>query len=135
MEINQYENTNKNNISNISINLFIKKIAMDDLRTKYNLLYISFLQQYNIFLSLEIFIEKVINAFNYYKKMNSIEYPELINLLNTIILDEYKTIETNENLISKIKSLYKEIKDSEFLKDYLKEDTLNVYLVKMKNLI
>ena len=108
---------------------------MDDLRTKYNLLYISFLQQYNIFLSLEIFIEKVINAFNYYKKMNSIEYPELINLLNTIILDEYKTIETNENLISKIKSLYKEIKDSEFLKDYLKEDTLNVYLVKMKNLI
>ena len=129
LEINQYENTNKNNISNISINLFIKKIAMDDLRTKYNLLYISFLQQYNIFLSLEIFIEKVINAFNYYKKMNSIEYPELINLLNTIILDEYKTIETNENLISIIKSLYKEIKDSEFLKDYLKEDTLNVYFI------
>jgi len=129
LEINQYENTNKNNISNISINLFIKKIAMDDLRTNYNLLYISFLQQYNIFLSLEIFIEKVINAFNYYKKLNSIEYPELINLLNTIILDEYKTIETNENLISKIKSLYKEIKDSEFLKDYLKEDTLNVYFI------
>ena len=88
LEINQYEKTNKNNISNISINLFIKKIAMDNLRTKYNLLYISFLQQYNIFLSIEIFIEKVINAFNFYKKTNSIEYPELINLLNNIILDK-----------------------------------------------
>ena len=129
LEINQYEKTNKNNISNISINLFIKKIAMDNLRTKYNLLYISFLQQYNIFLSIEIFIEKVINAFNYYKKINSIEYPELINLLNTIILDKYKTIEKNENLMATIKSLYKEIKDSEFLKDYLKEDTLNVYFI------
>lgn len=129
LEINQYEKTNKNNISNISINLFIKKIAMDNLRTKYNLLYISFLQQYNIFLSIEIFIEKVIKAFNFYKKTNSIEYPELINLLNTIILDKYKTIEKNENLMAKIKSLYKEIKDSEFLKDYLKEDTLNVYFI------
>ena len=129
LEINQFENTNKNNISYISLNLFIKKIAMDNLRTKYNLLYRSFLQQYTIFLSIEIFLEKVINAFYYYKKVNSIEYPELINLLNVIILDKYKSLEKNEILMFKFKSFYKEIKDSEFLKDYLKEDTLNVYFI------
>ena len=129
LEINQFENSNKNNISYISLNLFIKKIAMDNLRTKYNLLYRSFLQQYTIFLSIEIFLEKVINAFYYYKKVNSIEYPELINLLNVIILDKYKSLEKNEILMFKLKSFYKEIKDSEFLKDYLKEDTLNVYFI------
>ena len=130
LEINMFEGTkDKNNISYISINLFIKKIAIDNLRAKYNLLYCSFLHQYTIFLSNEILLEKIINAFYYYKKVNSIEYPELINLLNTIILNKYDIIRNNENLISKLKSLYKEIIDAEFLKDYLKEDTLNVYYI------
>ena len=130
LEINMYEGTkDKNNISYISINLFIKKVAMDNLRTKYSLLYRSFIHQYNIFLSNEIFIEKIINAFYYYKNTTSIEYPELINLLNIIILNNYNLIRNNNNLISKLKTFYKNIKDAEFLKDFLKEDTLNVYYI------
>lgn len=128
-EINQFENKNKINISNISVNLFIKKIAIDNLRTKYNLLFRSFLQQYHIFLSIEIFIEKIINAFYYYKKENSNKYPELINLLNIIVLDKYELMKKNENLMSKLKLFYKEIKDDDFLKNSLKEDTLNVYFI------
>ena len=130
LEINMYEGTkDKNNISYISINLFIKKVAMDNLRTKYSLLYRSFIHQYNIFLSNEIFIEKIINAFYYYKNTTSIEYPELINLLNIIILNNYNLIRNNNNLISKLKTFYKNIKEAEFLKDFLKEDTLNVYYI------
>ena len=134
IEINQFENANTDNIniyniSNISINLFIKKIAMDNLRLNYNLLFKSFLEQYHIFLQIDIFIEKIINSFYYYKKKNSIEYSELINMLNIIILDKYKSIEQNEYLISKLKDLYKEIKNASFLKDFMKEDTLNVYFI------
>ena len=102
---------------------------MDNLRLNYNLLFKSFLEQYHIFLQIDIFIEKIINSFYYYKKKNSIEYSELINMLNIIILDKYKSIEQNEYLISKLKDLYKEIKNASFLKDFMKEDTLNVYFI------
>ena len=128
-EINQFENTKKNNIASISINLLIKKIAMDNLRTNYNLLYKSFLQQYKIFISLEIFIEKIIKAFYFYKKVNSIEYLELINLLNNIIANEYSSIVQNEKLMTKLKELYQLIKDNKEIKNPLKEDFLNVYFI------
>jgi hypothetical protein len=130
IEINFFEKTsNKNNISYISLNLFIKKIAQDHLRTKYFLLYKSFLEQFSIFLSINIFIEKIINAFYYYKKQTSKEYPELINLLNNIISNKYNLIKDDKNIITKLKNLYKEIKNASWLKDYLKQDTLNVHYI------
>ena len=128
-EINKFENTNKNNISYISIDLLIKKIALEDLRTKYNMLYKSFLEQFSIFLSVDIFTEKIMNAYYYYKNNNSISCPELINLLNIIILNKFSLIEKNEKLISKLKKLYKEIKDDNSLINSIKEDTLNVYFI------
>ena len=129
VEINQFENTKKNNIASISINLLIKKIALDNLRTNYNLLYISFLQQYNIFISLDIFIEKIMKAFYYYKKVNSIGCLELINLLNNIIVNEYSLISQNEKLMTKLQELYQLIKDNTNMKDFLKEDFLNVNFI------
>ena len=127
LEINNYTHTkDKNNLSNISLNMLIKKIAKDNLRTKYSFLYKSFLEQFNIFLSANIIIEKIINAFYYYKKESSIEYPELINLLNNIISKTYNTIKNNSEIITKLKKLYNEIKNATWLKDYLKEDTLNI---------
>ena len=127
LEINNYIHTkDKNNISNISLNLFIKKIAKDNLRIKYSLLYKSFLEQFSIFLSVDILIEKIINAFYYYKKESSIEYEELINLLNNIVSNKYNIIKNNFAIIIKLKNLYEEIKDALWLKGYLKEDTLNV---------
>ena len=83
----------------------IKKIALEDLRTKYNMLYKSFLEQFSIFLSVDIFTEKIMNAYYYYKNNNSISCPELINLLNIIILNKFSLIEKNEKLISKLKKL------------------------------
>ena len=130
LEINNFENTkNKNNLSYISLNLFIKKIAQDNLRTKFSLLYKSFLEQFSIFLSVKIFIEKLINAFYFYKKETSQEYPELINLLNKIISNKYQSIRDDKNIITKLKQLYKEIIDATWLKDYLKQDTLNIQYI------
>ena len=127
LEINFYTNTkNKNNISNISLNLFIKKIAQDNFRTKYSLLYNSFLEQFSIFLKISIFIEKIINAFNFYKKENSQEYPELINLLNNIISNKYKLIKEDKDIITKLKNFYTEINNKPWLRDYLKQDTLSI---------
>ena len=127
LEINNYTHIkDKNNLSNISLNLFVKKIAKDNFRTKYSFLYKSFLEQFSIFLSANVIIEKIINAFYYYKKESSIEYPELINLLNNIVSKTYNTIKTNSEIITKLKNFYNEIKKASWLKDYLKEDTLNV---------
>ena len=127
LEINNYTNIkNKNNIDYISLNLFIKKVAKENLRTKYSLLFRSFLEQFSIFLSTDIFIEKIINAFFYYKKESSYEYGELINLLNNIVCRKYNIIKANKDILKKLKNFYGKIKKSECLKDYLKEDTLNV---------
>ena len=127
LEINYYTHTkDKNNISNISLNLFIKKIAKENLRVNYSLLYKSFLEQFSIFLSTDILIEKIINAFYYYKKELSNEFPELINLLNNIVSRKYNLIKNNSEIITKLKNLYSEIKNAPYLIGYLKQDTLSV---------
>ena len=127
LEINYYTHIkDKINISNISINLFIKKIAKDNLRNNYSLLYKSFLEQFSIFLPTNIIIEKIINAFYFYKKQTSNEYSELINLLNNIVSNKYNLIKNNSEIITKLKYFYSEIKNSPYLIDYLKQDTLSI---------
>jgi hypothetical protein len=127
LEINHYAKLkDKNNISNISLNLFIKKIAKNNLRNVYHLLYESFLEQFSIFLSTNILIEKTINAFNYYKEKESKEYPELLNLLNNIVSKKYKLFENDSDIIKKLRNFYHGIQNQPWLKDYLKQDTLNI---------
>ena len=127
LEINYYTHTkDKTNISSMSINLFIKKIAKDNLRNNYSLLYKSFLEQFSIFLPTNIIIEKIINAFYFYKKETSNEYSELINLLNNIVSNKYNIIKNNSEIITKLKKFYSEIKNASYLIDYLKQDTLSV---------
>ena len=127
LEINHYAKLkDKNNISNISLNLFIKKIAKNNLRNVYHLLYESFLEQFSIFLSTNILIEKTINAFNYYKEKESKEYPELVNLLNNIVSKKYKLFENDSDIIKKLSNFYHGIQNEPWLKDYLKQDTLSI---------
>ena len=127
LEINHYAKLkDKNNISNISLNLFIKKIAKNNLRNAYHLLYESFLEQFSIFLSTNILIEKTINAFNYYKEKESKEYPELVNLLNNIVSKKYKLFENDSDIIKKLSNFYHGIQNEPWLKDYLKQDTLSI---------
>ena len=127
LEINHYAKIkDKNNISNISLNLFIKKIAKSNLRNAYHLLYESFLEQFSIFLSTNILIEKTIHAFKYYKEKESKEYPELLNLLNNIVSKKYNLLENDSDIIKKLSNFYHEIQNEPWLKDCLKQDTLNI---------
>lgn len=127
LEINHYTKLkDKNNISNVSLNLFLKKIAKSNIRKVYHLLYESFLEQFSIFLSANILIEKTINAFNYYKEKESKEYPELLNFLNNIVSKQYKLIENDPNIIKKLSDFYHGIQNEAWLKDYLKQDTLSI---------
>ena len=87
--LNYYNKRNRCNISYISINLFIKKLCTENIKVKYPILYKSFVNLYQEFLSLPSFIEKLINAFNYYYKQMNIEIPDLICLLNKIISTQF----------------------------------------------
>ena len=130
LEINNFTKIKgKNNISNISLNLFIKKIAKDNLRAKYSFLYRTFLEQFSIFLSTAVIIEKIINAFSYFKKETSNEYPELLNLLNNIVSIKFNLIKNNSQIINKLKDFYSQIIKATWLKDYLKEDTSSIYYI------
>ena len=99
-------------ISYISINLLIKRIALYNFRIIYPLLYKAFLQQYKIFLSVPLFIEKIMQAFELYYNNHNKVANELVSLLNKVISDNYEKIKEDLILIEKLKNFYS------FLKDY-----------------
>ena len=131
--LNYYNKRNRCNISYISINLFIKKLCTENIKVKYPILYKSFVNLYQEFLSLPSFIEKLINAFNYYYKQMNIEIPDLICLLNKIISTQFKKIENNDALIEKLKNVYKEIEDTSWIDDSLQKEIENVNFVLSSN--
>ena len=125
-----YSKKNKCNISYITLNLFIKELCTENLRTKYPILYKSFINQYQEFLSVPSLIEKILDAMDFYIKKMGIEIPDLISLLNKIISTQYKKIENNTELIEKVINLYKNIKQVEWIDDSLEKeiDTVNFIL-------
>ena len=118
-------------ITFISINLFIKKIALYNFRINYPILYKAFLQQYNIFLSGPLFIEKIIQAFelyyNNYDKVSS----ELVYLLNTVISENYDKIKKYIFLLEKIKDFYSYLKVYIYTeaKTALEQETDSIYYI------
>ena len=92
-DLNYYSRKNKCNVSYISLNLFIKEICTGDLKNKFPILYKSFINQYQEFLTIPSLIEKIIDAMNFYIKKMGIEIPDLISLLNKIISTQFKRIE------------------------------------------
>ena len=131
--LNYYSKKNKCNISYISLNLFIKEICTGNLRAKYPILYKSFINQYQEFLSVPSLIEKIIDAMNFYIKKMGIEIPDLISLLNKIISTQFKKIENDEELIEKITAIYKEIKQLKWIDDSLGKEIDNVNFVLSSN--
>ena len=131
--LNYYTKKNKCNISYISTNLFIKKLCVENLKNNYPILYKSFINQYQEFLSIPSLIEKMIQAFYYYNKKMNIEVPDLISLLNKILSNQYKKIENNEKLIEKLKNMYKEIEEFEWIDDSLQKEIDNVNFILSSN--
>ena len=132
-DLNYYSKKNKCNISYISLNLFIKEICTGNLRTKYPILYKSFICQYQEFLSVPSLIEKILDAMDFYIKKMGIEIPDLVSLLNKIISTQYKKIENNSELIEKVVDLYKNIKKLEWIDDSLEKEIENVNFILSSN--
>ena len=122
---------NESKISYISINLFIKKIALYNFRINFPLLYKAFLQQYTIFISSALFIEKIIQAFELYYNENNKITNELINLLNVVISDNYETIKEDFILFEKVKKFYIYLKEFIYTesKSALEQDVDNIYYI------
>ena len=128
-----YSKKNKCNISYISLNLFIKEICTENWATKYPILYKSFVNQYQEFLSVPSLIEKILDAMDFYIKKMGIEIPDLVSLLNKIISAQYKKIENNTQLIEKVVNLYKNIKEVEWINDSLEKEIDNVNFILSSN--
>ena len=122
---------NESKISYISLNLFIKKIALYNFRINFPLLYKAFLQQYTIFISSALFIEKIIQAFELYYNENNKITNELINLLNIVISDNYETIKEDFILFEKVKKFYIYLKEFIYTesKSALEQDVDNIYYI------
>ena len=131
--LNYYSKKNKCNISYISLNLFIKEICTGNLRSKYPILYKSFINQYQEFLSIPSLIEKIIDAMNFYIKKMGIEIPDLISLLNKIISTQFKKFENDDELIEKITAVYKDIKQLKWIDDSLGKEIDNVNFILSSN--
>ena len=127
-----YNKKNKCNISFISINIFIKKLCIENLKTNYPILYKSFINQYQEFFSIPSLLEKLIQAFDFYNKIG-IEIPDLILLFNKILSNQYKNIENNVELIDKLKNLYKQIENLPWVDDYLEKEITNINYILSSN--
>ena len=125
---------NENNISYISLDLLLQKIALENFRKKNPYIYNSFLQQFIYFLPLEIFIKKIINAFTYYNdnkiKVNS---SDLVYLLNDIIFRNYEEIKLNENLIEYLNNFYTKIKNIKFDYNKVNQELITIDYLLFKN--
>ena len=131
--LNYYSKKNKCNLSFISINLFIKKLCTESLKDKFPILYKSFLYQYQEFLPIPSIIEKIINAFNYYHKQMNIEIPDLVTMLNKIISSQFKNIQDNEELTEKLKEVYKEIENLDWINDAVQKEIENINFILSSN--
>ena len=124
----------ENNISYISLDLLIKKIALENFRKNKSYIYECFMKQYKNFIPIENFINKIIQAFNYYNKKGiKVNSSELVNLLNEIILKNYEEIKLDKNLLGQIQLFYLKIKHTKF--DYYKvnQDIIKIDYILFKN--
>ena len=117
---------NETNISYININLLIKKIAMENFRTNNPYILKCFLQQFKYFIPLDIFLNKIILAFNYYYKSLKKICSELIFLLDEIVMESYEEIILDKKIPYQLKEFFEKIKNIKFDDFQLIEHTKRV---------
>ena len=133
--LNYYNKKNKCNISYITLNLLIKKLCTENLKNDFPILYKSFINQYQEFLSIPSLLEKIIQAYYFYTKKMNIEIPDLISLTNKIISKQFKQIENNNALIEKLKTLYKDIENLSWIDPPLEKEIENINFILSSNAI
>ena len=111
-----YNSNHKNKIKLIDSNLFLKKIIQNDFYKKNNEILYAFIKQSFFFFKKEIFIEKIINCYKYYKKIEpfskNINLENLIYFLDAYIIEMflfYKNALVDSPIISTLNSFYKQL--------------------------
>ena len=135
--INLDKNENDKNelietISYISLDLLIKKIATENLRTKYPDIYECFIQQFKYFLPIKDFFTKMFLAFKYYNN-NSINLSNLIIFFNEIINRNIEILKSDKDLIERIRLLYIKIKNYKLDEPKYNEDFMKTNYLLFKN--
>ena len=105
-------NNNTNKIECISSNLMLKKIIFEDFLKKQADIIYYFCQQCFCFLNIEIFFEKILNCYKYYRKKN-IPIEKILNLidfLNALIIEMFEYYKGEPDFdIQLIKNIYNKI--------------------------
>jgi hypothetical protein len=111
-----YNSNHKNKIKLIDSNLFLKKIIQNDFYKKNNEILYAFIKQSFFFVKKEIFIEKIINCYKHYKKIEpfskNINLENLIYFLDAYIIEMflfYKNALIDSPIISTLNSFYKQL--------------------------
>ena len=110
--INIKYNNKTNIIENISSNLLLRKIIFENFLKKNAEIIYHFSLQCFCFIDTEVFFGKILNCYNYYRKINTPfeKLKNLIDFLNILIIEMfeyYKIIPIDELL--KVKTVYNEI--------------------------
>ena len=109
-----YQAVQKTKIKLIDVNLLLKKIVESDFSKKnYEILY-AFIQQSFSFIKKDIFIKKIINCYNHYKRLNLPlnKLENLIYFLNAYIIEMflyYNSIPSDSKLMKLIINFYNEL--------------------------
>lgn len=113
-EVNQ--ETKEKNIEYLSINLFLKKIALEKFCETNRILITGFVEQYTSFLKIDVLVKKIINAFNHYKT-KEIKVMDLLMFLNQIIIKDLDTIKTLKDTYKELKQFYNDLLSIEWIKE------------------
>ena len=118
--IYQIINTNKT-IAYMSINLFLKKLVTEDFAQRHPILTQGFMEQYSAFINLDILINRIISAFNYYKEQQNSNLSNLISFLSKLVQLEFIDNKANVNFNSHkafktVLKFYKDLSSNETFK-------------------
>lgn len=113
-EINQ--ETKEKQIEYLSINLFLKKIALEKFCETHRILITGFVEQYTSFLKIDVLVKKIINAFNYFNT-KEIKVMDLLMFLNQIIIKDLDTIKTLKDTYKDLKQFYNDLLNIEWIKE------------------
>ena len=134
-------NDNKINIKNdnkeqnlileyISINLLIKKVTQENFRNIHSIIYKCFLEQFKYFIPINILVNKIFSAFDYYYNNLKIDTSELILFLNTLIFENFDIIKNDKTTLGQLQKFYKEIKEIKWDKNAINNDLKSIdYLI------
>ena len=105
-----------NTIQYLSIDLFIKKIILENFFNEHPKLVNGFLNQFSSFFKNDILIKKIINAYYYYlaRKIDQEKLKQLITFFNSVVIEIYEqdriSVEAiDEEITSLLINFYKEI--------------------------